>query len=307
MPPVSRFEPKRFIDRENEQKLFEEVLDTASSRRLIAIRGEPGAGKSQLLLRYHHRCRTSNPRIPVSFVELRPALDRLALVERIATELKTQLPGFRKLRLALRSGDFEPFRQWINLHEARFEGAHNFRIANTLIEHARDVTVTAPTGLTEGQETIARELLVDAFFNDLVERARSEHLVLILDSYEKLADEDQAETEETVSGWLQSELLERLFDEPDPLNLVVVLAGREMPNFDGNWSAEQIEARVERREKLGEWSRDHIKQCLDAHGFRHRPEHIDVFHNLVTMGATPHQLIQLMHANHKKLELGGGA
>jgi hypothetical protein len=304
MPPGSRFEPKRFIDRDDEQQLFENVLDTGSSHRMIAISGEPGAGKSELLLRYRHRCRTSLPRIPVSFVELKPALDRLALVERIARELKTPLPRFQQLRIAWRSGEFEPFRQWINLENASFEGAHDFKVANTLVEYAREVTVVTPDGkLTEGQDAMARELCIHAFFDDLVKMARQQSVVLILDAYEKVSDErDEDEHEGPVLSWLHGELLERLFDEPDPLNLVVVLAGRVMPNFEANWAAESIAARVELREKLGEWTREHVEQCLKAHGFRHRPADVDTFCQAVNMGATPQLLIQLMQTNHNTLE-----
>jgi hypothetical protein len=302
MPVVSRFNVDRFIDRDEEQTLFETVLDTSSSRRLIAIRGEPGAGKSELLLRYQHRCRTSRPRIPVSLVELRPALDRLALVEHIATELRAPLPSFRRLRLAARSGDFDPFRAWIDLHEARFDGAQNVRIASTLVENADQVNVHAPSGkLTEGQERIVRELCVHAFFADLVELCHEQAVVLILDAYEKIEEQDEYTEEQAIVEWVHTELLERLFDEPDPLNLVVVLAGRAMPAFEANWPAEDVATRVERREKLGQWSRDHIEQCLAAHRYRYLPEHVTTFCEMVRMGATPGQLLQMMEVNHREL------
>ena len=68
------FDPKKFIDREFEQELFEELLQLKDNARILAIQDDKGGmGKSQLLEQFKYRCRTVKPRTPVSLI----ALDQL--------------------------------------------------------------------------------------------------------------------------------------------------------------------------------------------------------------------------------------
>src|SRR5436309_2718031 len=88
--PDKRFHPQKFIDREFEQELFEELLQFKNHARILAIKDAGGMGKSQLLQKFQYRCRTAGrPRIPVSLVDLGQLPDQspLSLVQQIEKEL----------------------------------------------------------------------------------------------------------------------------------------------------------------------------------------------------------------------------
>jgi hypothetical protein len=77
-------DPRKFIDREFEQELFAELLLLKDGARILAIRDRGGMGKSHLLEKFQHRCRTNRPdRIPISLVELDQLSDNtpLALIK----------------------------------------------------------------------------------------------------------------------------------------------------------------------------------------------------------------------------------
>ena len=67
------FDPKKFFDRDAELKEFEKLLEFNLHTRVLALQIAGGNGKSQLLEKLGHRCRTGKPRVPVSLI----ALDQL--------------------------------------------------------------------------------------------------------------------------------------------------------------------------------------------------------------------------------------
>ena len=68
------FDPKKFIDREFEQEIFEELLKFESQARILAIKDTGGMGKSHLLEKFQYRCRVTKPRrTPLALI----ALDQL--------------------------------------------------------------------------------------------------------------------------------------------------------------------------------------------------------------------------------------
>jgi hypothetical protein len=106
------FDPQKFIDREFEQELFEDLLLFNDRARILAIRDAGGMGKSQLLEKFHYRCRTVKPRTPVSLI----ALDQLGgstplfLVRKIREHLSAygiEFPSFTRYEAARMSADFD--------------------------------------------------------------------------------------------------------------------------------------------------------------------------------------------------------
>jgi len=91
--PKKEFDPHKFIDREFEQELFEELLQLKDQARILAIRDAGGMGKSQLLQKFQYRCRTVKPRIPVSLIalDLLPDNSPLALMQEIEKDLSALL------------------------------------------------------------------------------------------------------------------------------------------------------------------------------------------------------------------------
>lgn len=88
---TEKFDPTTFIDRESEQELFEELLSLHTDAQILAIRDAGGTGKSHLLERFRHRCRTVKPRTPVSLVKLDqlPSRSPLDLVRIVVNDLST--------------------------------------------------------------------------------------------------------------------------------------------------------------------------------------------------------------------------
>lgn len=98
------FDPKKFIDREFEQELFEELLQLNDDARILAIRDAGGMGKSQLLQKFQYRCRTAQrPRTPVALIDLGqlPDSSPLALVQQMEKEFSSfslQFSNFLSIR-----------------------------------------------------------------------------------------------------------------------------------------------------------------------------------------------------------------
>ena len=82
--------------------------------------------------------------------------------------------------------------------------------------------------------------------------------------------------------------------ENRPEKLILVLAGREIPDFEYNWPPEDCETIVESVKKLGTWERKHVEKCLRVHGFIFGDEDLEFFWAMIQRGLTPSLVIQSM-------------
>jgi hypothetical protein len=302
------FDPKKFIDREVEADLFQELLRFADSRRILAIRDLGGMGKSQLLKKLRHSCRISRPRVPVSLV----ALDQLAeptphaLVKQIHRDLDSpdiRFAQFSLLETARVANDFSPFLSSIYLQHANFQHASNVRIAGGManVEGAQTVNVTVAgagaNALTPEQQTAAYDACVRAFLADLKSLSAGRPLVLLFDGFEKC--------DGGLRNWIEADLLERCFFDlaNRPEQLLLVAAGRTLPAFDANWPHEDIEAVVGSVRQLGRWEKKHVEECLLAYGFSYEPRHLDLLYAMVEMGLPPSQVVDAIET--MKAQRGG--
>jgi hypothetical protein len=134
------FDPEKFIDREFETELFEELLKFNHEARILAIQDKGGMGKSQLLGKLQYRCRTIRPRIPVSFIPLYELEDArpYGLIAEIAQDLKNmglKLPQYTLYNDGLLSDDFTLFRRaHMDFRKATFDNATNFRFSENYID-----------------------------------------------------------------------------------------------------------------------------------------------------------------------------
>jgi hypothetical protein len=140
--------------------------------------------------------------------------------------------------------------------------------------------------LTPEQQAIADRVCIRAFFADVREACATQGIVLMLDAYEKCENE--------LKKWIVEYLLERCFfdHEKRPAQLVLVVAGRDIPEFEKRWAPEDIEAVVGSVRQLGKWEKKHIEECLRAHGFNYTAQQVDTFYNLIEMGIPPSQVVQ---------------
>lgn len=294
-----RFDPKKFIDRQFEQELFEELLKIDGDARVLAIRDKGGMGKTQLLEKFQYRCRTVQPRTPVCFVSLDqlPDPSPLTLVKTMEQELRAfglDFPEFKKYEIARVSGDFGPIQSSMYLQGADFRGARDVRVASgmTNVGYAERVTVTG-TGadkLTPEQQAIAHDVCVQSFLSDLGEHCSKRTVALLIDAFEKCED--------NLKEWIETYLLERYFFDVDhrPKRLVLVLAGREIPEFEYYWAVEVVDKVVKSVKRLGQWEKKHVEECLRAHGFSYEAEHLELFWDMVKAGMPPSVVVEGMQS-----------
>lgn len=297
---TTEFDPRKFIDREFEQELFEELLQFKTDARLLSITDSGGKGKSQLLRRLQHRCMTVRPRIPVSLIALDQLADPspLAIVKQAASDLMDRfgvpLPDFDKVDKARLAGDFMTIRATIDLQGASFEGAREVKISGAMatLQHADTVVVSsgAPQALTPEQESTARDLCVRAFFDDLKRYTKENPVVLMLDAYERAPQE--------LKTWIVNHMLERYFFDISnrPQRLVLVVAGRETPRLDLNWSPEDCSAVARSVDKLGTWEKRHVEECLRTHGYIYEATHVELFYQMISQGMPPSLVVQGMES-----------
>ena len=295
------FDPKKFINCDHELAEFEGLIAFKSTERILAIRDEGGNGKSQLLEKLGHRCRTGKPRIPVSL----QALDQLqdysplfvvkSIVQQLNTSFNLKFGEFDRFETARVAGNYSLFTSAVNLQSANFSGASNTFIASTGIQTAEKVTIVGTqTTLTPAQEMVAQSRVISAFFEDLLKYAAQKPVVMILDSYDRCKPELQE--------WIVNTLLPVCFfgEDARPSNLVLVVGGRELPRYDLGWPEDRCAELVKIVDGLSRWQRRHVQEYLDAHGFEYSNENVDLFLGFYEKGISTLNLITAMQALLKK-------
>ncbi len=297
-----RFDPHKFIDRDFEQELFEELLKGKDEARILAIKDDGGMGKSHLLRRFQYRCRIVKPRTPVSLVALDQLPDDspLALVQQIAQNLEEPFsipfPTFTYFENARKDHDFttirgRPLSGSVDLSGADMRHAENIYASGimTNIQNVDQVNVTGSRPeLTAEQEAEAQKVSVYAFFKDLTEYCRQQPVVLMLDAYEKCSS--------ALQQWLAKRLLERHYFDFDqrPEHLLLVIAGRKLPYFEDHWSEEDCETVVKSVKSLSKWTAEHVEECLRVHKFKYTQPQLETFIGMIEIGLPPSQVVQGM-------------
>jgi hypothetical protein len=151
-----------------------------------------------------------------------------------------------------------------------------------------NLTSTGVGTLTGQQQDAALKVCVRAFFDDLKNHCQDTPVVILLDAYEKCAD--------SLKEWILNYFLqEQFFDLAHrPKRLVLVVAGREVPPFEENWTPEDIETVVGSVRQLGKWEKEHVEECLQKHGINYEPKQVDIFYGLIEMGYPPSYVVQLI-------------
>lgn len=187
-------------NREHELGLFDRMIARPTEERILLLEAEGKMGKSTLLGAFERRC---PPNVPCAAIDLKGSSTGLHEV-------------FYRLCDAFGWDRFPTFRACVeNLGRVTID-------KNVIIGRAEiEVALRAPD---EGDRAARRAQLTQAFFDDL--RAGSDRLVLIFDTYE------QADPE--VQDWLAGPCLARV---RRTVNLVVVIAGRQLPEESIEWAA----------------------------------------------------------------------
>jgi hypothetical protein len=114
---------------------------------------------------------------------------------------------------------------------------------------------------SQDYEEFVRNICIDAFFEDLKIISKEKPVVILLDAWEKCA--------ESLQRWIVQPLLhEHCFTETErPAKLFFVVAGRQVPLFK-EMLGDRLSSLVISIDKLTEWSKEHMKQFLETHGYK---------------------------------------
>jgi hypothetical protein len=287
---MSDFDPKNLIDRHAEQELFRNLMTFTLPARMLTIRDGGGRGKSSLLKRLQYNCRREiRPAIPACLIELDQLVDPSPFefvkqaVERI--NIPGRFAKFQALNVPRTLKDFTVFGQGIDprFREPRVgastqatvgvqgslgEGA--MAVANYTHNENPTFQYLQKAEFTDEQERLARQLCVEAFFEDLRVDCAVQPMVLILDTWERCNIQ--------LRDWIVDEMLaNHCFHQNTnlrPDKLAIVVAGRPYdptatktglrddefrPLFDTD---QDFADTVLSRKSLSEWSNDHIKEFL---------------------------------------------
>ena len=288
------FDPDKFINCETEQGAFQELLTLQGSQRILAVKDKGGKGKSQLLEKYKHCCRTKH-RIPVSLVKLDQlggisALDLVKIIEgHYCNGFDLSFPKFKAFETARIAKDFTRIQTSIYLQGANFEGAQGVKIASINIEQTQSTYINKEIcSFTEDQERLAQDVCVQTFIDEMQELAMRHPIVLMLDNYNNCP--------ETIKDWIENYLFERLFRENLPNYLIIVIAGTEIPNFKNYCDDNSFEEIVLSLPPLRPWTKEHVRQFLCSHCNCENPDErtVDFFHSLIEKDYPPLYLAQTL-------------
>jgi hypothetical protein len=168
----------------------------------------------------------------------------------------------------------------------------------TAAEHARPHVVwRLEPALDEDQETgDFQQRYIDSFFEDLRRHTDAEPVVLILDAYEQC--------DAHLQRWLIEYVCERFCFRVDrrPKRLVLVFAGREVPDFEALRPADEVEQTVRRIDPLGPWRAEDIEQCLSQYAPGYTPQYASALYTLHSGGVPVLDIVrmaQTLGASHR--------
>jgi hypothetical protein len=286
---VTTFEldPKHHIDRQAEKELFLEMLELADDTRVLAIRDRGGMGKSSLLEWFAYHCRWSDTVKACSLTSLSEHTDHtpFGLVSTIRSDAfeKLPFPRYDTLDHARAESDFRPFRPKGGSGVAVADTVNRGGIVAGTVERAITGDIhtynEAARAWTAAQESLARRMLVDAFFADIAELTAAHPIVIMLDAFEKC--------HEPLRSWVRDRLLrEHVFGRDERCHgLVVVLAGHELPEIEE--LPDEVHGKFVRSiESLSKWDREHVQDFLQLYGFEATPDMVDLIQKALGMGLT---------------------
>ena len=283
--------PSDFINRNTEQDLFKRLMEFNGHARLFVVEDKRGTGKSTLLelLQYQCKFRFFSP---VGFVQLDvPAINNpFVFVETLRNSigLSEPFPRFDAKIAALYGkipGAFAP------VPVISVSGTVN---AQSNISGGTQIGAEvnfAPSGeWTDALDVQARNQCIKAFFEDLKSLYDEKPLVVLLDSYDRCSKE--------LKQWIIDEFVVpfSINTNKRPQRLLIVLAGRELPNFTA-LLADQYTALVISSSPLSPWEKEHVKDLLKVHQYTNLSDNdLEYVWQKIAVGSSLSQIFLLADA-----------
>ncbi len=263
-------------------EVFKEVADSQSELRMCVITAGKGRGKSALI-RKLHSVGEWELEAHVALVDLadvtEPNIYRLVLVIRERLD-KLDFPRFDNLHQILRDKDVAAFVKLEKGASGDASGHHGevnaagatvsdggqiggiienreIHVAPGAVYH--EAAAQAAREWTSGLEHDAQKEAVRSFLDDL--RAVSDPTMIFLDSVDEL-------TNKTLREWVQRELTKELVlgKNPLPPNVVLVVAGRDLPDYRDLAGKSRFDGRARTIDDLGQWAVEDVLEFFKLLG-----------------------------------------
>jgi hypothetical protein len=252
-----------FVDREKQTDGFLKMLQGETERTIMAIEAAAEMGKTWTIQRMRHQ---------------RRPWDYLAIVRQARDQMGA--PHFNLLTQTINEST------GVNIQLSTGSGAggvdlsvgtQGSQISDSQIEvgdvAGRDIIKDNFFYVQADSDTTRRAIearITDAFFTCLVGLPQDKPAVFFFDSYEEVTEE--------ADRWIQSQLLARIRDGQLP-NVIVVLAGREVPEFERSSWRHCLASTG-----LSPFEMEHIVEYIIE---RRKLNHLDVETILKTSGGHP--------------------
>jgi hypothetical protein len=256
--------PSDIVDRGDEAKRFEDLLEMAAERRVLAVSDDIGWGKSTLLRKLRHLCECRQIPVALIFLNELAYSDEFTLIATIADQLRQAgliLPSFDKMNRARAFRDAGQFIQSyqtlqgaINTGGASISGGQMAGVMFN-IQRAENVELAHWTDETEKE---ARLLCLEAFLADLFSSAAQRPIVIMIDSVES--------ADEFLQRWLLlSLIMNRVLARPDgDHKLLVVLSGEKLDILLQSYFR-HYDKQFDFIQELGGWSLADTERMLQVH------------------------------------------
>jgi tetratricopeptide (TPR) repeat protein len=228
-PKLTRTVLQWFVDRVGELDRFRKMLDGRDLTQVLTVAGPTGIGKTWLCRRLQGA--SDERAVPAFYLDLGSgvAFQDLWMVHRTALALGAY--RFEALNKALE----EATEHHVVVKVESSPASPELTIYGDLVVHGdqaegpiiKNNIFNLPEESPETRGLVHR-LANEAFFQDLTRLGRAEGVVLLLDSYERVAEMPEART------WLQDELLRRIGEGQLP-GVHVIMAGETVPKFSSAW------------------------------------------------------------------------
>lgn len=256
--------PNDFINRTAEQEIFDGLVQFTDNARLLVIEDKKGTGKSTLLEMLQYKCKYSldcrvssiqldDPNINSPFIFIESLRNGFPIDQTFE-----QFDKFNEARVSKVAAVFSPSSAPINVSGSITASNAVFAGATPELIGAQ-VNYYANSEWSSAQEEQARRRCIRAFFDDLKAINATMPIVILLDAYERCSGE--------LKTWVVDDFIRTLSFEvrTRPNRLLIVLAGRELPDFRGLLQ-QRYDSLVKSRRPLSGWQKEHLKDVLRVHG-----------------------------------------
>ena len=255
--------PGDFINRKAEQEIFDNLVLSNDDAPLLVIKDKRGTGKSTLLEMLHYKCKYTvgcavgsvqldTPEINSPFVFIERLRESIGI-----NQTFEQFDRFNEARVGKVASVFSSGPP-LSVHGIVAAGQAAFSGASTEIIGAQ-VNYYGGGEWSSNQEEQARRRCIKAFFDDLKSTYDQTQLVILLDSYDRCTVD--------LKSWVIDEFVRTLcFVNNRPQKLLMVLAGRDLPDFMGLFQDRYVKL-VRSSCPLSGWKKEHVNDFLRVHGY----------------------------------------